>query len=319
MANHSYTAIREEDYAQSANTLFHFVKKPQYLNDILARKAIVPRYCIENIDYLDIYNEDIKFEEIAVLQKCFCDIPFHKLTERFTLQGEGTEFETLSNNDKLKASQNNTHPDFYGKYAIAFSKKWGEANDLQPIHYLNEMSNYTKDFMDYFNFVLGEDDIDERHVGNVLNGVSFIKPLRGIMNRQFVTENGEDVTIRFWKNFHDEMEWRYVPSNVILQKFGIDAVIANPKVLKLENELEGRAIDVFNESLKNDSYQSLWIKYNYDDIRYIIVPSIQDRVDLIKTIIKLSDEKFSNQEQPELEKLVLISKILVLDEIRKDW
>ena len=33
-----------DDYAQSANTLFHFMKEPQYLKEILLKKAIVPRF-----------------------------------------------------------------------------------------------------------------------------------------------------------------------------------------------------------------------------------------------------------------------------------
>ena len=53
----SYIAIREEDYVQSANTLFHFMKKEDYLKSILFNKAIIPRYCVENINYLGIKNE----------------------------------------------------------------------------------------------------------------------------------------------------------------------------------------------------------------------------------------------------------------------
>ena len=66
-----------DDYVQSANTLFHFMKKGAYLKDALARKALVPRYCTEDISYLNIRSEGNVYSEIAVLQKCFCDIPFH--------------------------------------------------------------------------------------------------------------------------------------------------------------------------------------------------------------------------------------------------
>lgn len=43
-----------DDYAQSANTLFHFMTKFDYLEDILLRNAIVPRYCKEDLEYLKI-------------------------------------------------------------------------------------------------------------------------------------------------------------------------------------------------------------------------------------------------------------------------
>lgn len=37
---------------QSADTLFHFVKKLDYLLPAIEREALVPRYCVENIEYL---------------------------------------------------------------------------------------------------------------------------------------------------------------------------------------------------------------------------------------------------------------------------
>lgn len=46
-----------EDYVHSANSLFHFVTKSQYLFDDLKRKALCPRYCNEDVGYLNInYN-----------------------------------------------------------------------------------------------------------------------------------------------------------------------------------------------------------------------------------------------------------------------
>lgn len=127
-----------DDYAQSANTLFHFMKESDYLKSILMNRAIVPRYCMGNIGYLDIHIGDIRFKELAILQKYFCDIPFHKLTDNFELNGVGEAYKSLNDDEKLNLAKNNTHPDYYGKFAIAFSKSWGENRKLQPVHYLNE-------------------------------------------------------------------------------------------------------------------------------------------------------------------------------------
>ena len=55
------------------------------------------------------------------------------------------------------------------------------------------------------------------------------------------------------------------------------------------------------------------------DIRYLIVPTIQARIELIKEILSLPSDGFSSSESENIGKSVLISKILVLDEIRKDW
>ena len=85
MSQEKIYELESDDYSQSANTLFHFMKEPRFLNDILTKKAIIPRYCKEDIAYLNIKNDGIPYHEILVLQKCFCDIPFHKLTEKLYL------------------------------------------------------------------------------------------------------------------------------------------------------------------------------------------------------------------------------------------
>ena len=57
----------------------------------------------------------------------------------------------------------------------------------------------------------------------------------------------------------------------------------------------------------------------YDDIRYIIVPNTYARISTIKTITSLPESCFEDKEDIMMQKNVLISKILVLEEIRKDW
>ena len=103
---------------QSANTLFHFEKKSEYLFSIIEKMAIVPRYCVEDIDYLD-----IGIEEIAYPMLCFCDINLHKIQE---------------------------HMNFYGQYGIAFSKQWGISRGIQPIQYVNPNSILRHDFTEAF-------------------------------------------------------------------------------------------------------------------------------------------------------------------------
>lgn len=300
-----------EDYAQSANTLFHFMKNEEFLTDILKKHAIIPRYCIEKVDYLKINLKDITFNEIAVLQKCFCDIPFHKLADSFPVKGVGEEFNKLTDEEKLQLAKNNTHFDYYGKYAIAFSKAWGEKNNLQPVHYLNEKSYYTKDFINLLIHVLSEDDISEEYENDVLNRLAFIKPLRGTMNRVIQEKNGDKLCVEIYKNFHDEQEWRYVPSNDELISLEQNSVIANPKMISYYNEI--------NNNLEGDKYRSLWLDFSYDEVKYIIVPDSNARISIIQAIMTLKNECFSIKENIELQKQVLISKILVLDEIRRDW
>lgn len=313
MLENSFVVSPYDDYAQSANTLFHFMSKSEYLKSILINKAIVPRFCMENIEYLNINVGGISFKEVAILQKCFCDIPFHKLTDNFELNGVGELYKSLNDEERLILSNNNTHPNYYGKFAIAFSKSWGENNKLQPIHYLNGNSMYTAEFTKLFDIILNADNVPEEYVSDILNRLAFIKPLRGIMKRTFIHNNCENV-IEFYKNFHDEQEWRYVPSSAALSATKLERIIANPNILNLRTGI----MDI-NNSLSTEKYRPLWINYNYDDIRYIIVPDLHSRIDIINTIMSISDEKFYNQSQILMQKYILISKILVLEEIRKDW
>jgi hypothetical protein len=134
------------------------------------------------------------------------------------------------------------------------------------------------------------------------------------MKRTIKRSNSESVSIEFYKNFHDEKEWRYVPNPTILSVAKLERIIANPNILNLH-----AGITDINDNLATEKYRPLWLEYNYDDIRYIIVPDLHSRIDIINTIMAIPDEQFDNQSQVLMQKYILISKILVLEEIRKDW
>lgn len=136
---------------QSANTLFHFVgDEIEHLIDIIERDAIVPRYCVENVQYLH-----IPYYEIAYPMLCFCDINLHKIKE---------------------------HIRFYGGYGIAFSKQWGIEKGIQPIQYVNVNSDLRKAFTKAFNMAIGSinDDLAQDYL---LAQMYFLKPIEGDMPR----------------------------------------------------------------------------------------------------------------------------------------
>jgi hypothetical protein len=293
----------QDDYVQSANTLFNFMKEPGYLYKTLRSKAIFPRYCKEDIRYLNIHIGGKKVEYIYVLQKCFCDIPLHKLMDNFDFKTEDEVSETELN----ELNKYNTHPDYYGKYGIGFSKFWCEKNEFQPIQYMNERADFTKMFSQTVNTALDLDDVNDIFSEDVLRRLAFIKPIRGTMERRFL--KGKSIKVQ--KNFHDEKEWRYVPGQHQLSQLRVQSVVGTSKFEKLY-------IAVSNQ-FEETAYSDLWLTYDYNDIRYLIVPDSQARIDLINVIKGLEIENFENAEMEEREKDVLISKILVLDEIRKDW
>ena len=244
-----------------------------------------------------------------MLQKCFCDIPFHKLLEAFKLDIVEDENVSLMDEDRYRLITGNTHPDFYGDYAIAFSKKWGESNNLHPVQYVNERSTYTTEFSKLLESLWEAEELPESYANDIFNRLAYMKPLRGTMDRSYDSTSGKRFTIKMWKNFHDEREWRYVPSTETVAEAKIRQIIANPDILQMML-IEDRV----NIGLLTDRYKDLWLCYDYDDIRYILVPNSQARIDIIHTILDIPDEQFKNPEQ----KSILISKIIVLDELRKD-
>lgn len=314
MSSHDVEYRAYVDYVQSANTLFHFMSKFEYLKTILTKRALVPRYCIENVDYLNIQSGNDTFSEIAVLQKCFCDIPMHKLADTFGVTGTGENFSVLEEDEKFQVEHNNTHFDFYGCFAIGFSKMWSERMKLQPIHYLNTSSSYSSHFQSVLSHALVADDIPDELSEDLLYRLAFLKPLRGIMKRNFPRKTGDSISVDIYKNFHDECEWRFVPEHTTTVPGIPGNVVADKSIVKNKELLA-----YLNGRLEEDTSSALWLRFDFDDIRYLIVPDAPDRIELINTIMAIPNEMFLSAENISLQKHILITKILVLSEIRKDW
>jgi hypothetical protein len=295
-------------YAQSANTLFNFMEQCDYLKQALEQKALIPRYYVEKIGYLDLEVKGEKYDEIEILQTCFCDIPLSKLFKKGSIECIGETFDKLSDNDKKKASSKNTHPDFYGRFAIAFSKEWGSKKGLQPIHYINEKSQIIKKIKDEFADLYAIDDLPKGLEEGFINRLAYIKPVSGAMEKYFYDENNEKLSIIFNKTFHDEQEWRYVPDADVMGRYGLYNIHANPQAIK---ERES-----WNKQIRNERFKELWLNFEFSDIRYLIVPDDGGRNELINIISNLQTTLFGDNE--DLERKILISKIIVLDTLKGD-
>lgn len=136
---------------QSANTLFRFFKKPEYLFESIEKRAMLPRYYGENIEYLD-----IGIHQIAYPMICFCDITVHRLEE---------------------------HMNLYGKYGIAFSKSWGIEKGIQPLQYVNRNSILCQDFSEAFNSSK-QGEKEDPATNFLLTQMYYMKPIEGIMPRE---------------------------------------------------------------------------------------------------------------------------------------
>lgn len=248
----------EETYMppkQSANTLFRFFRDIDYLLNSIEKNAMIPRYYIENVEYLK-----IDMNQIAYPMICFCDITIHRLGE---------------------------HMDFYGKYGIAFSKKWGIMKGIQPLQYINKNSILRQDFSEAFKTSI-EEEKEDPATNFLLTQMYYMKPIEGTMPR-----DGRNIN----KNFTDECEWRYIP-NV--------SVIDLPQVVT-ENNIA--SIDVLNRTIS--AKNNVWLKFDFDDIKYIILQNNQDFEKLNEHL----DGCIAN----ELIRRKLISKIIIWDEAKEDF
>ncbi|MEE6450514.1 abortive infection system antitoxin AbiGi family protein [Gottfriedia acidiceleris] len=252
---------------QSANVLFKFMSKLDYLKQILLNKAIMPRYYEEKIDYL--YLDEI--QKIAFPMSCFCDIHLTKLVP---------------------------HMGNYGSYGIGLSKEWGIKQGIQPIHYINENSDLRHDFSEIFAnvFKMSEEDREKNvHYNNyLLHQLFYMKPIDGqmITNEQYVT-----------RNFHDEKEWRFIPS---FEGINTELPLVIPQELMNPKSYNSYSMGISQQS-------ELWLKFELNAIKHLIVSDQNDRKELIDFLIE-------NQiGESDDERYILFSKILVFNEMREDW
>ena len=225
----------------SSNTLFHFVRQPQYLVDIL-NKDFYPRYCKENFGF-----KFIHFKEAYILMKCFCDIPL---------------------------SQISNHTKFYGSYGVGFSKEWGIRNHINPIIYLGKDSNTykvlnstTRKRLDDSTKLYTKGEItEEEHYHNVfetLSIIAYVKPISGRMPRGKTYFNNV--------NFYNEREWRYVPLEFINHK----GENQENRVFLLPTDLEN--LDENIQRLHDISKRDMQLTFEANDIKYIFIKDESER------------------------------------------
>ena len=222
-------------------------------------------------------DEDIRYlkipklKKIAYPMKCFCDINMHRL---------------------------DVHLEWYGYYGLAFTKEWGMRNGIQPIQYINPDSSLCKDFSIAFSAALDvnpeRETTAQRKMKNfLLHEMMYYKPYEGKMKNR---NTGKIVT----KCFTDECEWRFIPDVTIagFEQAYYDQTILNAGVL---NDISNSMIGIPDISLK----------FNYTDIKYIIVRTNEDFEKFKDYIITLKI--------PEDDIYQLISKIIIWDDSKGDF
>lgn len=273
-----------------SNSLFHFTLKEEYLLDIL-ENGFWPRYCFEDIEWLipkDLKNELKKQEE---------DNFWETLTKKLIKYNISSIAYPMSCFCDIPLSKITAHTDLYGSFGLGMTKEWGIRKGLNPIFYLSDNSiipNLIRNFIlknipaDAINLLFSS----ELSPNTTLQLMKFLKPLRGRMKA-----NGKEVT----KNFDEECEWRYAPASDENNRF--------PNFLL--NILSGSNEELLNSNAITKKLASL--KFEPSDIKYIFVPEDSH----IPVIINKINEIF--KDYPADERLILLSKVISLDTIKKDF
>jgi hypothetical protein len=175
----------------------------------------------------------------------------------------------------------------YGHYGIAFPKQWGIEKGIQPVQYINDVSNLCIDMAEAMGVALRKkaksSDSEIVFKNFILHQLLYYKPYQGKMKK------GNK------KCFEDEREWRYIPN---LTSIEMPQVILD----KLEN------IEDYNNALTLHS--EIALGFDYKDIKHIIIPNMSDFDFLLRYIDNWNIETS--------ERNILLSKLIVWDEIGGD-
>ena len=186
-------------------------------------------------------------------------------------------------------SKISTHMSHYGEYGIGLDKESAlKRYGIQPIHYINECSPLGKDFSDAFrkynNPNIKVNAADEILLDYLLTTLLYMKPIQ----RHEKDKDDNLVT----HVYQDECEWRFIPKILSTTRLPL---ILHP------NETNDKAREVYSSTLLR--HDECWLKFSWEDVRYIIVPNELSVFHTINTIKKLDID--------EGEKDFLISKIEV--------
>lgn len=221
--------------------------------------------------------EDLGYLKIKGIKKmafpmnCFCDINMHKLDD---------------------------HLSWYGYYGLAFSKEWGMSRKIQPIQYINPDSELRKDFATAFSAALKAEPTKKTSAQSkmksfLLHQLMYYKPYSGMFENRNTKK-------RCRKCFTDECEWRFIPDVSIA---GFQPVYYDQKIINA-----GGLVDMSNAM---SGVPEISLKFEYSDVKYIIVKDNSDFVKLTTAITELGMDDISEHE--------LISKVLVWENSKGDF
>ena len=210
--------------------LYHYTSRADYLSDIL-RSGFWPRYCAEDFSWID--NGRPLYLMIPMV--CFCDIPIG-----------------LSAN----------HKKAYGNYTIGMSKDWGKDIGSCPLLYIYTGSPLAT-HLSKIGRKVHAGDFSQEKLGDYAYFLPYLKPVTGYF------PDGKHAGPRYTetKDFDEEMEWRYVPADLIGTIYS--------------EQLFGGGAEIKRRKL-NESTKGMRLKFKPEHVEQIIVQSKGEREAILR-------------------------------------
>lgn len=210
---------------------------------------------------------------MAFPMKCFCDIPL---------------------------SQTNMHMNIYGYYAIGLHKDWGIRNNISPLIYYCQNSPTFDSIIKIMELISDDKKISEENLNKVGSIFLYSKPYLGRFYRdgQFLKKEVK---------FYDEREWRYIPSVNKLEKEQFDWFLIDDDI----DFFDQSRLNEINNNLAKKNYYKL--KFEPNDIKYIIVKNDNEVLQIIDTITKCNNQ-FSYKDVQ-----LLNTRIITSEQIKEDF
>lgn len=200
----------------------------------------------------------------------------------------------------LKLSEIKSHMKKYGYYGIGLTKEWANKNGLNPVLYISRHSQFTDGLLSGLDGIhahkrriekLGISSKLSKDYINIYNTYRFIKNYEAPLKRK-----GRPVIENY--RFADEREWRYVPP--------LDTPNLSPFVPVSKIRTSGKK-DALNKSIEH-----VRLKFDPEDIRYLIVEKDEEILQLINHLKKVKS-RFDSETLSRL-----TSRILTADQIDRD-
>lgn len=171
----------------------------------------------------------------------------------------------------------NEHVNDYGCYGLGLAKQWAKKN-ISSVIYFNNQESLIRSLYRQLKGKIGDKQ----------------SALLCSLLKQYYGATWSSTTGKIRKKIlYNERERRYVPRKISVKLLRIS--VKPPKDFKIENEL-----------VKNNR-----LRFTFDDIKYILVKSEEDRVDMIEFLREnILDTITCN---------ILLSKILTLRQIEEDF